>query len=233
MKPKPFFLLFVFFLSLAFLFCACSSSEPKIDAVSYSVVFDFADENTQPSVRLSVFVEADEIQRVENISVVHDETGLVWKIENPRKILAKDKKTWAGYTNLVAASGSKIPQGKYSVFYTQSSGEETDSSIYVSYPKDFEGKTAGAISSLLPVGYSEKIALYNSDNDLLYFANKKSAWQSNSDIKREYPQAVTKRQVFAPLTNSVVCMMPVEILPQSEGQLNTVHKEEKTTTPEK
>ena len=193
----------------AIIFSACSDSAPQVTSVTPVIVFEFKDDSSAPKMRLSVFAETTDVQRVKELRAVHEESGIQWTIASPRKIGGKDAKTWAGYTNLVPASGSVIPLGKYTITYEDASERECDASFFITYPSTFVESKASDFPNLFMNNFSENIALYAIDGTLLYYGKRKSGWGSNEAIVRDYMIADNMRICYTSLSGNVVCMMPV------------------------
>ena len=202
-------------------FIACSDSAPQLNSVTAVVVFEFSDATSAPKSRLSVFTEATDIQRVKELRAVHEESGLEWNISSPRKISGKDAKTWAGYTNLVAASGSTIPLGKYDITYVDDADRESESSFFINYPSSFTTAKSADFPAAFTNGYLENVALYTIDGTLLYYGKRKNNWNTNSAILQEFQIADTMRICYSSLSGAVVCMMPSQKMTQTKTQSET------------
>jgi len=140
-------LLFVFIVSL--LFFSCSSSLPDVKAVRAVSIFDYTDGDSYPRMRLAVFTETgSDVRRAESIRIVSKETGWEWKADDV-EIFSSDAKMWAGYTNFVSPGDRAIPQGAYTLFYTDALGHDAESSFSVSSRPIFASlSTVRKISSL-------------------------------------------------------------------------------------
>ena len=156
---------------------SCSDSTPQISSVTAIVIFDFNNATDAPSSRLSLFTETTDVQRVEEIRAVHEESGIEWRIAAPRKIGNLNMRTWAGYTNLVPVTGSAIPMGKYTVTYEDAVERECESSFMVNYPDSFMKSKSTDFPKAFTNGCIENIALYTIDGSLLYYGNKKKNWR--------------------------------------------------------
>lgn len=194
--------------SFVSLFLSCSDSTPTINSVVSSVIFQFDDETSFPATRISLFASTNEIQRVEQMRAINETTGLVWNIAAPRKFQSKDNVSWTGYTNLVPASGSSIPMGRYDLFYTDSAERECDANFYISYPKDYIEKKASDFPGAIQSTYTTNVALYTVDGSLLFYGKKKKTWSTNEMILKDYMLADTMRICYGVSNDSVIIMMP-------------------------
>lgn len=199
---------FLIFLTFVPLFVSCSDSTPVINSVISSVIFQFDDENSFPSTRISLFASTNDIQRVEQMKAINETTGLVWTIASPRKFQSKDNVSWTGYTNLVPASGSSIPMGRYDLFYTDSAERECDANFYISYPKDYIEKKSSDFPGVIQSSYTTNIALYTVDGSLLFYGKKKKTWSTNEMILKDYMLADTMRICYGVSNDSVIIIMP-------------------------
>ena len=199
-------LLFVFIVSL--LFFSCSSSLPDVKAVRAVSIFDYADGDSYPRMRLAVFTEAgSDVRRAESIRIVSKETGWEWKADDV-EIFSSDAKMWAGYTNFVAPGDTAIPQGAYSLFYTDALGDEAKSSFSVFYPASLLHTRAGAVKDLLGNAAGERVAVYDAQDVLIYFDARKSEWSGNDALWQEMENASRMRLCFLNADKSVLCFMP-------------------------
>jgi len=199
---------FLFLLISSFVATSCSDAASQVTGVTAVMVFDFADTTSEPAERLSLFAETDDVQRVKSIRAVHEKSGIEWNVQAPRKIGGHDSKTWAGYTNLVPASGSTIPQGKYQLIYEDAAEHESDVFFNVSYPLGFPEKRASDFPAAFMNGCVENIALYSPEGSLIFYGRRKTNWKDDAAIANEYSAAQTMRICYTSVGGAVVCMMP-------------------------
>ena len=115
---------------------------------------------------------------------------------------------WAGYTNFVAPGDTAIPQGAYSLFYTDALGDEAKSSFSVFYPASLLHTRAGAVKDLLGNAAGERVAVYDAQDVLIYFDARKSEWSGNDALWQEMENASRMRLCFLNADKSVLCFMP-------------------------
>ncbi len=189
---------------------SCSDSAPAINSIQTSVIFDFEDEESFPSQRLSLFIQTDEVNRLEKIQAEHLRSGLEWNVFDARKISSKDNKKWAGYTKLVPAYGSSIPVGKYSVRYTDAADKQCESFFAISYQNDFLEKKAADFPEAIKDKYSVYAAIYSADGTLISYERFKKKWSDMKSIRNEIPMADSIRKCYVINNGSVMIMMPFE-----------------------
>lgn len=202
--------LYLFAFVTAVLLFSCADSAPVINSIQTSVVFEFKDDVSLPEQKLSLFIQTDEINRVEKIRAEHIKSGLEWNIFNTEKINTKDNKKWAGYTKLVPASGSTIPVGKYSVRYTDASDKECESFFIISYPNEYAEKKASDFPAAITDKYSNYLAIYAADGTLIAYERNKSKWTDFQSVKNEVPMAAKIRRCYIIDNGSIIIMMPFE-----------------------
>lgn len=189
-------------------FMACSNVQLEIYDVNSAVVFDYADENLFPSVRLSVFAETSEDERkVSQIGVTHLGSGQQWVCVSPRKISGGGNSVWAGYSNFVPATGESFPQGRYSLEYVDMAGESVQSSFSVVYPETLLRTTANDIATNFR-NMEEWVALYDGAGKMIYFGQRRENWNGNQDIKFDYGHAEKIRICYRMNGGAVVCLLP-------------------------
>ena len=203
---KSYALLFAF---AAFpLFFSCSLSAPDVRAVSAAAVFEYADGDSYPRMRLAVFAEAgSDVRRAKSIRIVSKETGWEWKADDV-EIFSSDAKMWAGYTNFVSSGNRAIPQGTYTLFYTDALGHDAESSFSVFYPSSLVRTRAGEAKAPLGREVRERIAVYDKEDVLIYFDERKAEWKADADVWREMENAFRMRLCFLNADKSVLCFMP-------------------------
>lgn len=190
------------------LFFSCSLSSPDVRSVRAASVFEYADDDSYPRMRLALFAQAaSDVRRAETIRIVSNETGWEWKARSVQ-IFESDAKMWAGYTNFVSPGDTAIPQGAYTLFYTDALGDEAESSFSVFYPASLLHAKAGAVKDLLGNAVTERIAVYDADDVLIYFDARKSEWSENDALWREMENAFRMRLCFLNADMSVLCFMP-------------------------
>ena len=200
---------------LAWTFSSCADAAPELVSVTGTMVFDYEDSDSLPSARLAVFVQTStEVQRVDSLLAVSRDDGYNWRIDSPQQFKSGDRQ-WACYTNLQSAENVRFPKGVYDFQYVDAAGEEAWTSFVVSYPDELFETKSGDIKSVLS-SLSDSVALYDKSNMLIYFGKNKSNWNSNANIIREYPAAVTIRHCLSNSGNRVVCLLPAELLRTQE-----------------
>ncbi len=198
----------LFALSGFLLFFSCSLSVPDVRDVCAASVFEYGDDGSYPRMRLAVFAEAgSDVRRAESIRIASNETGWEWKASGV-ELFSSDEKQWAGYTNFVSPGSEAIPQGAYTLFYTDASGDDAESSFSVFYPTDLVRTRAGEAKEKLGRGVSERIAVYNEEDVLIYFDERKAEWKEDDDVWREMENAFRMRLCFLNADASVLCFMP-------------------------
>lgn len=193
-----------------FVFVSCDSSTPKVQNVSSSVVFDYADEESFPDVYLSVFASPDcEISRIESIRFVHEETNLEWKCETLERFDGKGKKSWVGYTHFLPLQGSKFPIGRYNFYISDMAGTEEKSLFFVNYPNNLFESRAKDFPGVLKLPNMTKIALYNQEDVVIYYGDMQKEWKKSlNQIKDSYSGAVSYRLVYYINNGNILCLMP-------------------------
>ena len=156
--------LFLFIFSV--LFFSCSQDSAQIASAESSLIFDYSE--NPPDMRLAVFVNSEsDVRLASKIKIVNKDSGLEWNCGELVKFEDKNKNSWAGCANIVAAFGMKIPAGEYVLTYFDMAGDEDEISFYVDYPENI----LNLKSEDFPDGldYSEKkSAVYTKDGVLLY-----------------------------------------------------------------
>ena len=184
----------------------------QIVSTESSVVFDYAE--NPPDMRLSVFVNPEsDVRLVSKIKIVNKDSGLEWNCDELVKFEDKNKNSWAGCANIVAAFGMKIPAGEYILTCFDRAGDEDEISFFVDYPENILSLKAEDF----PGGfdYSEKkSAVYTKDGFLLYYGKEKQEWKNRNSVLVDYKDAGFIRTCYNLKNDSVICLMPPENLEQ-------------------
>ena len=192
-------------------FFSCSETEADVVSASVSTVFDFADNESNPSVRLAVFLQVtNEVQRTESFTISNESSGYSWTVAKPG-IFSGLNKNYAYSANLKAPEGAEIPIGLYSVTYKDAAGNQDEIKFSVHYNKDLLTAKSENCRELLP-NANENVAVYDDSGELLYMGRAKKTWTTNAAILKDYKLADSKRICYVTGGNSVVCMMPLEKL---------------------
>ena len=205
--------LFVFIFSV--LFFSCSQDSAQIASAESSVIFDYS--QNPPDMRLSVFVNSEsDVRLASKIKIVNKNSGLEWNCDELVKFEDKNKNSWTGCANIVAAFGMKIPAGEYVLTYFDMAGDEDEILFSIDYPENI----LTLKSEDFPDGfdYSEKkSSIYTKDGVLLYYGEEKKEWENRNTVLVDYKDAGFIRTCYNLKNDSVICLMPPENL---EQQLN-------------
>lgn len=208
-KFRNFILVSFIFSAYCMIGTGCTQVTPELTDASYSVIFEYQDENSLPDSRLSFFMESQtEVARYDRIKVHAIENDYIWDFNEISKISFSDKE-WAGNTNLVVPENEMIPTGNYEItFFNADEKESTvlisvsyDSSIYDLNAEDLENK-------MLSSRAVKKIAIYDDGNILIYYGDKLSEFGTPRGIWNMYRTASYYYDVWCTPENNVICIMP-------------------------
>lgn len=208
-KRKSFFSFFlIVFFSLCFF--SCSDVSGKILYTTATVIFDYETEKSMPKTWFSVFVQTEsEAQRGEQLEISTVKSDLTWKI-NELQFIKNGNKNWVGYSSLLPYENEKIKSGIYKVKYTDSAGNQGESSFLISYNEKLLESNSGDIKKYVTNNLTENIALYDKNDNLLYYGKRKSTWKLDSSIKRDYNSAVYMRKTLSTVSGSLLFLLPKE-----------------------
>ncbi len=194
--------------ALSVFFTACDSEDSEIISTTASAVFDFKNEKDFPSAHLSFFVQINnELQRAESMEIKKKDSDYVWRIFRPQ-LISSDNKKWAGSSNIVFPDGQNIENGIFTVIYQDAAGNEVSKDTKIDFDQKLLRSSASRCKEFLKTNYSENYALYDEDGNLIFFGRKRSAWNENQDILKEYRNCKELRICFTTANNSIICMMP-------------------------
>ena len=213
MKEVLSFFCTLIFSLLSVLLLSCSDSTPQVSTVQSTVVFDFADEKSSPSLRLSIFAETQgDVHRAGEIRLYHEESGMEWLCKSPQKIAGNDKKSWAGHRNFVSPGEASVPQGRYTLYYDDLSGRECTADFNVSFPQEHTKLKASDFPEAINGSRTEKLSIYDASGVLIYWGERKRSWKKDSNILNDYGTAVKYRTCYYTNGSSVAYLMPEKSL---------------------
>jgi len=190
---------------------SCSESEADVVSVQGTTIFDFKDDEFNPTCRLAVFLQVtNEVQRTESFTVSNKYSGYSWNVAKPG-IFTGMNKSYAYSVNLNAPEGESLPTGEYSVKYCDAAGNEDEVKFFVNYKKELLTSTTANFKEFLPNSI-ENIAIYDDAGELLFMGKAKNSWKTNDAILKDYRLAETKRICYVSSGNTIICMMPSEKL---------------------
>ena len=214
-RKNPAAIFLTLFLPFLFSLFSCSDSQADVVFATANTVFDYKDADSNPSVRLAVFFQLNnEVQRTESFEVYNQESGYSWNVNHPG-VFSSLNKNYAYALSLNAPEGESLPRGNYSVKYFDAAGNEDSTDFTVNYKKELLTSTAATCREILGQS-TENLAIYDDKEQLLFMGSAKNSWKDNAAILKDYKSACWKRQCFIASSTSVICMMPMEALQESE-----------------
>ncbi len=199
---------------LSILFMAsCTQVVPEVKYSSLSVVFDYKDEKTLPSARLCVFVETvSDARRYESINVKCVQNGFTWDVNDVFKIKSYDR-MYAGNTSLLVPEGEKIPTGLYDIVFYNADLEKVESQTTLNYDSEFYECKSGDIPEMMRKrGGRKNIAIYDKEGKMLYYGERTDKLDDTRKIWNKYRNAASFNEVWKLPNNSVICVMPLELV---------------------
>ena len=202
------------------LFISCSQNTPEIYSTEYSVIFDYEDDQTPPSARLSIFSSSgSEVRRYRRITITSMESGYYWDTDQITKLEA-DKLQWAGCTNIVAPQGENLPVGRYEITYHNADDKDFMVKLDVKYDVEFYDVLLPALADFMAEKHGiEKIAVYDKEHILIYFGDRTQEFMTTRDIWNKYREAETYQVIWYTRDGKVICVTPEKpVTPESEKE---------------
>ena len=192
---------------------SCTQVVPEVKYSSLSVVFDYKDEKTLPSARLCVFVETvSDARRYESINVKCVQNGFTWDVNDVFKIKSYDR-MYAGNTTLLVPEGEKIPTGLYDIVFYNADLEKVESQTTLNYDSEFYECKSGDIPEMMRKrGGRKNIAIYDKEGKMLYYGERTDKLDDTRKIWNKYRNAASFNEVWKLPNNSVICVMPLELV---------------------
>lgn len=192
------------------LLSSCSDGDAAAVESSGTVVFDYADAESAPEVRMAVFVRLDsDARRAGAVLVEHEETKLQWLVENPL-VIAGASRQWAGHNNLRPAGGRAIPEGRYYVLYSDKAQAESGTMFSLTYPQELCGAALPRAVALVAGSAARRIVLYGADGGMLFCDARKTLWHSAAAIRKDFPAAASFRYYYLSADSAAAVLTPVK-----------------------
>ena len=224
----------LFFLATLFFFVSCANDNPEATLVDHRIIYDYSNDNSEPEVRLSVFVAIEsKIQKGASLKIVNEDSGLEWNCNsgNLNKIEIKNMK-WVGNTNFVPAKNESFPAGRYKVVFEDLAERECEAYFELNFPDGIYGLKSSSIPGELKNRSERKIAVYSNEDVLLYFGDEPAKWNTSEAVIMDYKNAWCTRVCYTICNDTVYCFMPPNILGNKEfikenadASKNEVHQE--------
>ncbi|MDR3283735.1 MAG: hypothetical protein LBS97_00975 [Treponema sp.] len=196
-----------FFLTLLF---SCSDSLPAIADVKLMPVFEFDSENGRPLMYVYLLAQvSSNLDFADSLRLTQTETGYVWNIENPIT-LDSQIDVWLGSPPIMPYDqGKGFLPGSYRVSYIDTSGRTTERGVTFSYPSELRTATVKTVLDLLPQTSVVRIAIYDMDDQLLFWGERNQDLQTLEGILKRYPAAFSYRECRVSPDNGPVILFPL------------------------
>lgn len=216
---KNFSILSLSFAALIGFFSSCSQNTPEIYSTEYTVVFDYENDEKQPSARLSIFsTSGSDVRRYNTIKIVSMESGYNWETNKIARMEA-EKLQWAGCTNIVAPQGEKLPVGRYEITYCNADEKEYRVKVDVQYDTDIYEVLLPALADFMAEKRGlEYIAVYDNEHILIYYGERTEEFKTTRDIWNHYRDAATYQVIWYTRDGKAICVTPEKpVTPESDN----------------
>ncbi len=211
---------FLFYVLVMGIFISCSQNTPELSTTDYSIVFDYENEETLPTARLTIFASsASDVRRYEKIKITSLETGFCWEADNLVRLEA-DEVQWAGYTNLVAPENEQLPTGQYEITYQNADEKECTVTLDIRYDVGlYEVLLSGLADYMAGKRGIEKIAVYDKEHILIYFGDRTEEFKTTRDIWNKYREAQYYQVIWYTRDGIVICIEPEKpVTPEADDE---------------
>ena len=220
---------FLLITAISLFFISCSQVTPEISVTDYSIIFDYENEESQPSARLSVFAaSSSDVRRYEKIRITSVDSGFSWETDKLAR-MENDEVQWAGCTNLFAPEDEKLPLGRYEITYINADEKECTVSLDVRYDVDiYEVLLSGLSEYMAEKRGIEKIAIYDKEHILIYFGNRTEEFKTTRDIWNNYREAEFYQVIWYTRDGRVICIEPEKAVKPEVNQEEKKSEAEET-----
>lgn len=230
MFKRIFFIISIF---VTFLFVSCTDTTPIILSVNTTLVYEYQSETDSPTMRLSVFVQPDtEPERFQKIDVINIETGYIWTITDAQ-VISVGEKNYIGCTTLRPYNSGFFPLGQYNVIYTDIASRSDEMNFELKNPQSFETQSISSFSysdiekkQVAKEFIFDRVALYDENEDLIYYGGQKQNLSKVEEIRRYYSNARTMRRYRMVSGNTCGILLAPVPLPEIVGSNSIDYDEE-------
>jgi hypothetical protein len=194
-----------------FFILSCNDSPPQIQNARFRAVFDYKSLTEPPEMSVMLFVQPDtDASLVSKIILTHAQSEYIWEISEP--VILKDAQfSWAGSEHIVNVP-PVFPQGNYYVRYIDAAERESGMALTLVYPPQLAASTAANALENVPMSSVRQVALYDSEEHLIYFGERGRHWATGRNVISDYPAARFYRDCY--VSQAAVLLMPLEALEQ-------------------
>ena len=231
---KSFSVISLIIAAAAVFFSSCSQNAPELYNTDYSIIFDYTDDQTPPSARLSVFASSgSDVRRYQKIEITSLETGYCWETEVINK-LEVDELQWADCTNITAPENEKLPVGKYEITYYNADEKEYSVTVNIRYDTEFYEVLLPALPEFMEKVHGiEKIAVYDKEHIMIYFGDRTQSFRTTRDIWNTYREAAYYQVIWYSRNGTVICIAPEKpVSPEVDEASETAEEAEDGEMPE-
>jgi hypothetical protein len=156
-----------------------------------------------------LFVHPDtDVSLVSEIILTHAQSGYSWSITEP--VILKDAQaSWAGSAHIVNVP-AVFAQGDYYVRYIDAAERESGMQLALVYPPQLIESTAANALENVPMSSVRQVALYDTQDRLIYYGERGRHWTTGKSVIADYPAARSYRDCY--VSQSAVLLMPIEAL---------------------
>lgn len=210
--------LFSFVFAGVVFFISCSQNPADIKESELSVIFEYTDEESLPSARMSVFIESEsDTRRSQEILLSSGAQGFEWSAKDLIHIKSGNR-SWSGYTNFVMQNRQHFPCDSYSLIIRNADENEASQSIDFSYNEDFyELKSSEAEEKMTADEAVKKLAIYDENGILLYYDVQTDNLSSARKMWNMFSNASYYNVVWQAKDKSVLCIMPKRLVIPDEN----------------
>jgi hypothetical protein len=203
---------------------SCADSIPALVDARLMPVFEFAavpKDSEVLSSRPSMFVyllanPTSEIALADSMRLTHRETGFVWNIANPLVMQTRND-VWVSGPRLAPYDNLEgFAEGAYLVAYIDTSGRISERTVQLAYIQGLKTATTQTVSSLMPADASTKIAIYDEEDNVIYYGVRDENIQTDDMLMQSYPDAFSYRECISPPDNAVMALLPMVSLVQTD-----------------
>jgi hypothetical protein len=196
-------------LLLVLLTFSCADSVPALSDAKILSVFEFSAENAEPSMFVYLLVQpTSNIDFADTLMFTHTESGFVWNIANPL-VMTSNNAVWVTGPRLAPYGTSAFfTEGSYRASYTDTSGRTSERTVSLSIPEGFKTATARTAAALLPENAITRIAVYDDEDNMLYYSERSDDMATNDAIKACYSSAFSYRECISAPDNAVIVLLP-------------------------
>lgn len=183
---------------------SCAQNIPEVVRSEGTLIFEYADEESMPEVRLAVYTEtSSDPRRTSSVEVLCLENGFQW--ESDRIVIYESgDQSFAGVQNLYMPQDRPFAGGEYQVVYKTLTEEKDQNRFYLSAHYDVYSMTVSEAEQYMRERNGrKKLMIFDEEGHVLFYGEPSDF----PDPLNSFPETASYRYVWT-CSGNLMCLLP-------------------------